>query len=184
MTHRRSYITKESQSSSVNSLNTDEGNGVSSGDFWTRQQRLASAVEKRVQMLGSIPATDSNDAMLLFARMLAHSAVIKLGQAAQVVGVSSTTGWRTMEQQRAVFERRAANAAAEMVQLATQIPSFHCFKAHPFLPDPLGYAASYLSEDRGAQQLLRVLVEMQGMNSLARGYFSEPHSEIRREGAS
>lgn len=60
------------------------------------------------------------------------------------------------------------------------MPSSACFKAHPFLPDPLASAAAYLTRSVtgggrpgtgnavAAQQLVRVLRDMQGINSLAR----------------
>jgi hypothetical protein len=168
MAHRRSYTTKESHGG------TGEG-----ADFWTHQKRLASAVEKHVQVLGTTSSVHVDSGpMLLFAHMLAHSAVIKLGHTAQ----RASSAWRTVEQQgaTAAYERRASSAAAEMVRLAKQVPSFSCFKAHPFLPDPLACAASFLTarsgnvalaDDVGVQHLLRLLRDMQGMNSLARGYF-------------
>ncbi|OIW25917.1 hypothetical protein CONLIGDRAFT_672845 [Coniochaeta ligniaria NRRL 30616] len=169
MAHRRSYTTKESHG----------GTGDGGGDFWTRQKRLASAAEKRVQVLGTTSSAHvDNDPMLFFAHMLAHSAVIKLGHTAQ----RASSAWHTVEQQgaTAAYKRRASSAAAEMVRLAKQVPSFSCFKAHPFLPDPLACAASFLTarrgnielaDDDGVLHLLRLLRDMQGMNSLARGYF-------------
>ena len=168
MALRRSYATTESYC----------GNGESS-DFWTRQKRLAMAVEKRVQVLGTTSSRHiDSDPLLLFAHMLAHSAIIKLSHTAQ--RASST--WRTVEQQNttAAYEHRASTAAAEMVRLAKHVPSFSAFKAHPFLPDPLACAVSFLNtrsanfapaDEVGVQHLLRLLRDMQDMNSLARGYF-------------
>lgn len=175
MTYRRSYTTKESHGGG--STGTGEAGG---DDFWTRQRWLASAVKRRVETLGTAASVHvGSDSMLLFAHMLAHSAVIKLGHTVQGAASSASC---TVEQLRAAaaFEQEASSAAAEMVRLAKQIPSFGCFKAHPFLPDLLGCAASYLMSrsgnaaicrDGNAQQLLRILGDMQGMNSLARGYF-------------
>lgn len=166
MAHRRFYTTKQSYGC------TGEG-----GDFWTRQKRLALAVDKRIQVLGNTSSVHVDSSpMLLFAHVLAHGAVIKLGHTAQ----SASSAWCTVEEQgvTTAYERRAFSAAAEMVRLAKQVPSFSCFKGHhPFLPDPLACAASFLTarsgnvalaDDVGVQLLLRALRDMQGMNSLAR----------------
>ncbi|KAL9619496.1 MAG: hypothetical protein Q9160_005859 [Pyrenula sp. 1 TL-2023] len=154
------------------------GSASESSDFWTRQKRLALAVEKRVQVLGTRSSGHvDSDPMLLFVHMLANSAVIKLSLTAQ--RASST--WRTVEQQNTVvaYEHRASSAAAEMVRLAKQVPSFSAFKAHPFLPDPLACTVGFLTarnanfapnDDVCVQQLLRLLRDMQDMNSLARGH--------------
>lgn len=191
-------ILKGGSSGAGMDANTSEaGSGGGDGDdFWTRQRWLSLAVENRLHSLdahghghgnrqvssSSVHDAVGSDSMLLFAHMLAHSAVIKLGQTAQqqraaaaaaVAASSSSSSSRTVKQQ----EEASRAAAAEMVLLARQMPSFGCFKVHPFLPDLLGCAATYLCKvggdgdgDGGAQQLLRVLADMQGMNSLARDY--------------
>ncbi|RYP24100.1 hypothetical protein DL767_008676 [Monosporascus sp. MG133] len=148
--------------------------GAEPCDFWNSQEWLASAVEKRVQMLVPCPAVDS-DPMLLFAHMLAHSAVVFLSNTVQ------RASWRTMEQQlvMAAYERRASVAALEIVRLAKAVSSLSCFKAHPFLPDPLICAATFLSTSSntvvggndGVEHLLRVLRDVQVINSLAREHF-------------
>ena len=129
-------------------------------------------------------ASGDGDALLLFAHMLAHGAVIKLAAAAatQQGGPSpSASAWGQMT---TVEQQRAAAAAAEIVRLARLMPSSACFKAHPFLPDPLASAAGYLmtgatgggggrpgtGNNAAVQQLVRVLRDMQGMNSLARDH--------------
>jgi hypothetical protein len=153
-------------------------------DFWANQGWLAAAVEKRVQMLTTTcsppPAVDS-DPMLLFAHLLAHSAVVFLS-----VTVQQRAAWHTLEQQlvMAAYERRASVAAMEIVRLAgAAVPMLSYFKVHPFLPDPLSCAAAFLSTSSssnmngvlvggdmtaGVEQLLRVLRDMQVVNSLAR----------------
>jgi hypothetical protein len=162
-------------------------------DFWANQGWLAAAVEKRVQMLTTTctpststgsspaPAVDS-DPMLLFAHLLAHSAVVFLS-----VTVQQRAAWHTLEQQlvMAAYERRASVAALEIVRLAgAAVPMLSYFKVHPFLPDPLSCAAAFLSTtsssnmngvlmggadmNDGVEQLLRVLRDMQVVNSLAR----------------
>ncbi|KAJ6119133.1 hypothetical protein N7523_003413 [Penicillium sp. IBT 18751x] len=174
MAHRRSF-TKQSH------------RGSSDGDdFWIRQKRLATAVEKRIQALGTISSAKIDSSpLLLFVHMLAYSAVIKLGHTAQ----TASSARPTIEHQgaTAAYERRASSAVVEMVRLAKQVPSFGCFKGHPFLPDPLACAANFLtaksddtvfSDAVGIRYLLRLLKDMQGMNSLARGYFDRLHSAI------
>ncbi|KAK4145163.1 uncharacterized protein C8A04DRAFT_10880 [Dichotomopilus funicola] len=174
-------------------------------DFWTQQAGLASAIETRMQALTTSSASPARggsgsgsdgDALLLFANMLAHGAVIKLAAAAAVTSQhqqgggpspSSASGtWgqmttTTVDQQQ--HQRAAATAAAEIVRLARLMPSSACFKAHPFLPDPLASAAGYLitagatgtgtgnnNTASGVPHLMRVLRDMQGMNSLARDH--------------
>lgn len=176
-------------------IEMDAGKAGGSGDeFWARQRWLASAVEKRLQWLGAHSTRMSptvhdvgSDPMLLFARMLALSAIIKLGLMARqrvAAATSSAAPSRTADhlQSAATFEREASSAAAEMVLLARQMPSFGYFKVHPFLPDLLGCAATNLTcrsggnasicrvGGGGAQQLFQVLGDMQGMNCLARDY--------------
>lgn len=129
-----------------------------------------------------------SDPMLLFAYMLAHSAVIRLGHAAQ--RSPSLAGWRSVDNQGTIasYRNRGLNAAAEMVRLARQIPSFSAVRAHPFLPDPIGCAVGYLSNptnttaaanegemavtatEGGIQDLLRLLRAMQDKNALASAY--------------
>lgn len=162
--------------------------GSRTGDFWTQQAGLASVIETRMQALATsaspASASGDGDALLLFAHMLAHGAVIKLAAAAatQQGGPSpSASAWGQMT---TVEQQRAATAAAEIVRLARLMPSSACFKAHPFLPDPLASAAGYLMTSATAggggrpgtgntaavRQLVRVLRDMQGMNSLARDH--------------
>ncbi|KAH6850665.1 hypothetical protein B0I37DRAFT_428901 [Chaetomium sp. MPI-CAGE-AT-0009] len=83
--------------------------GVKPYDFWTHQEWLASAVEKRIQMLDPCPAVD-NDPMLLFTHILAQSSVVFLSNTVQ------RASWHTLEQQlvTAAYERRASVAALEI----------------------------------------------------------------------
>lgn len=132
------------------------------------------------------------DSLLFFAHMLAHSAVIKLASAAaqEIQGGESGPSLSMWSTTTTAEQQRAAAAAAEMARLARLLPSSGCFKAHPLLPDPLACAAGYLIGTSGAaarngsigvgsarsshglavQQLVRVLKDMQGMNSLARSH--------------
>ncbi len=126
--------------------------------------------------------------MLLFAHMLAYSAVIRLGHAAQ--RSPSLAGWRSVDKQSTIASYRnwGLNAAAEIVHLVQQIPSFSTVRAHPFLPDPVGCAVEYLTHpanttttakegemtvtatEGGIQDLLRLLRAMQDKNRLASAY--------------
>lgn len=149
MTHRRSYA-NESE--------------TGTREFCIRQGWLASAVEKRVQMLVPSPAIES-DPMLLFTHMLAYRAAVDLSNTVQ------RAPWRTPDQQvpAAKYQNRAAQAASEIVRLAKAVPYLGPFKAHPFLPDTLACAATFLSTHAGrhggdydgVQHLLQVLGELQ-----------------------
>ncbi|KAK4160155.1 hypothetical protein QBC43DRAFT_270881 [Cladorrhinum sp. PSN259] len=112
-------------------------------DFWICHEWLTSMVEDRVQALSQIqgPVTDG-DPMLLFARMLAHGALVHLNTTLQAIG----SPWLTPERQMMITTAgwRAERAAAEMVRLARSVKLFSCFKVHPFLSDPLECATGFL----------------------------------------
>lgn len=124
-------------------------------------------------MLVPSSAVDS-DPTLLFTHMLAYRATVHLSNTVQ------RASWRTADQQvlAATYENRAAQAASEIVRLAKAVPYLSPFKAHPFLPDTLACAATFLTtyaDPQGGgcdsvQHLLRVLVELQDTHSLARDY--------------
>ncbi|GIJ92502.1 hypothetical protein Asppvi_001780 [Aspergillus pseudoviridinutans] len=146
-------------------------------EFCIRQGWLATAVERRVQMLVPSPAVDS-DPMLLLTRMLAYRATVHLSNTMQ------QASWRTVDQQglAAAYQQRAAQAASEIVRLAKAVPYLSPFKAHRFLPDTLAYAATFLRTHAatgtlgggdGVQYLLRVLGELRDTHSLA-GLFAGP----------
>lgn len=175
------------RSSSVTTKGSHESPIGEVGDFRTRQQRLLSAIDKHVQLLRATShAQVDSDSMLLFAHMLAHSAVIRLGQASQRSQYTGRSGTAEQQGTAAAYESRSLRAAGEMVRLAKQVPSFSAFKAHPFLPDSLACAVSFLSsrngsftapsDDRSAQHLLRLLRDMQDINNLARGYMVDEQS--------
>ncbi|KAJ5701370.1 fungal-specific transcription factor domain-containing protein [Penicillium malachiteum] len=171
MVHRRFFTTKQ-----------QPGN-MNGDDFWTRQKRLMTLVEERMQILSTIlPIHADSSHFVLLAHTLVHRAMIKLGHTAEHAG--SESSWRTLEQPGTMgaYERHAAASAREIVRLAKQVPSLSCFKGHSFLPDPLVCAAKYLtsrvtvgnfppSNEVGAQDIVRLLRDMQGTNSLARVYF-------------
>ncbi|KAJ5730547.1 Asperfuranone cluster transcription factor afoA [Penicillium malachiteum] len=156
MTHRRSYA-NESE--------------TGTREFCISQGWLASAVEKRVQMLVSSPAIES-DPILLFTHMLAYRAAIDLSNTVQ------RAPWRTPDQQvlTATYQNRAAQAASEIARLSKEVPYLGPFKTHPLLPDTLACAATFLftfagrhgGDYDGVQDLLQILGELQDTHSLAR----------------
>ena len=163
MAHRRASLTES---------------GNDTREFWARHKLLASAVEKCVVLLRQhqMPPAVERDPMLFFADMLAHSAVVHLSCTVQ------RTPWQTVEDQLMTdaYEQRASRAASEMVRLAKAVPLFSCFKAHPFLPDPLAAATTFLithanlnegGED-GVKHLLRLLRSLSDVNTLARELLS------------
>lgn len=166
MAHRRA-ATKES--------------GKDARGFWLRHESLAAAVEKRVLLLRqsqtSVSAVE-RDPMLLFAHLLAHSAIIYLS------GTIQRTPWLTAEPQpqlmASAYEQRAARAAAEMVRLAKAMPALSCFSAHPFLPNPLAFATTFLithaslneGGEASVEHLLRLLRKLSDINCLARELLS------------
>ncbi|KAH6641047.1 hypothetical protein F5144DRAFT_505989 [Chaetomium tenue] len=143
-------------------------------DFWTHQEWLAAAVEKRIQMLAPCAAVD-NEPMVLFTHLLAQSAVVFLSNTVQ------RASWHTPEPRlvMAAYERRAAVAALEIVRLARAVPPLSCFRVHPFLPDALTCAATFLSArcntvvggSSGVEQIRRALRDVQVINSLAREHY-------------
>lgn len=163
------------QCSSHRSTRATDLPGISRGDFWPRLQHLASAAKTRIQVLAAHPTHVDSDPMLLFAHLVARGAVVKLGQAA-----TYALAWGQAEQQQQQqHKRRASAAAAEIVWLTRQIPQFSYFRVHPFLPDPLACAIGFFNAQRGASTptlpddddvayLVRVLKDLQGINSLAR----------------
>ncbi|KAJ5719768.1 fungal-specific transcription factor domain-containing protein [Penicillium malachiteum] len=167
MVHRRFFSTKQ-----------QTGN-MDGNDFWTHRKLLIAALEDRMQILSTtLPIHADSGPLVLLAHTLVHSAIIKLANTAD----PAASCWRTLEQSGTLtaYDRRAAASAREMVLLAKQMPSFSCFKGHPFLPDPLACAANYLtsrignfpsSNEIGVQDIVRLLRDLQGINTLARVYF-------------
>ncbi|KAI1087098.1 hypothetical protein F5B19DRAFT_486976 [Rostrohypoxylon terebratum] len=145
--------------------------GKDPGGFWDRHSLLAEAVERRIELLAQTPMTPTieRDSMVFFTHMLAHSAVICLGITVQRMA------WQATEHQRmaTAYEQRASRAASEMVRLVKGQPSLSCFKAHPFLPNLLASAITFLNtqdsadDQADAQLLLRLLRDLRDVNSLA-----------------
>lgn len=140
-------------------------------DFCIHQGWLATALERRVQMITPSPAVDS-DPMLLFTHMLAYRATVQLSNTVQ------RASWQTANHQVLVasYQSRAAQAAAQIARLAKAVPHHSPFKTHPFLPDTLARAAVFLASQAnpqggdwdGVQYLLRVLAELQNTHHMAR----------------
>lgn len=165
-------------------------------DFWARYDWLASALDKRVQLLAQSPSLKmvNRDPMVLFTHMLAHKTIIYLGT------TLDTTPWQQKQQQQqqqtggrqlmaASYKWQAERAAGELVRLAKSARSFGCFGMHPFIADPLACAADFLirntqpkdfrsltqlgssgSRNGGVESLLCVLRNLRDVNILARDY--------------
>lgn len=183
MTHRRFYANSNSTASG-----SEFASGAATRDFCIRQNWLSNAVDRRVQMLLQVssPAVDS-DPMLLFTQTLGYRATMHLSGTVQQVSwralASSPVDQQllspgaTMSLSAAAYHQMASHAAGEIVRLAKAVPSLSPFKAHPFLPDTLACAATFLSTGspdptggEGVQHLLRVLSELCDTHSLARDY--------------
>ncbi|KXG49009.1 Transcription factor [Penicillium griseofulvum] len=132
MTHRRM---------SMLNTGTDEAQ-----EFWTRHDQLTLAVEKRAQILAQSPSLKlvTRDPMVLFTHMLAQKSVIYLSGTLEMALLQ--------RQQQQVGDRqlfassykwRAERAAVEIVGLAESARSLGCFSMHPFVADPLAYAANF-----------------------------------------
>jgi hypothetical protein len=108
------------------------------------------------------------DPLLFFTHMLAHSAVICIGVIIQATPAS-------LCHSAPAHEQRALRAAADMARLVQALPSLNCFKAHPFLPNPLATAVAFLQAQPAPTQdthaachtLLNVLRDMGHVNNLA-----------------
>ncbi|RMZ78302.1 hypothetical protein DV737_g3960, partial [Chaetothyriales sp. CBS 132003] len=141
--------------------------------FWIRHEWLCTTVEKWVKVLVSLPTVDS-DPMLLFTHMLAHQAIVHLGYTVQCVLSRAVANEQRL--QAIAYQRRSSQAVSEIIRLAKAVPYLSCFKAHPFLPDPLACAASFLATyssteeqpSENIEHLLRALGELQDTHCLAR----------------
>ncbi|KAI0842742.1 fungal-specific transcription factor domain-containing protein [Hypoxylon sp. FL0890] len=151
-------------------------------EFWTRHEWLATVLEKRTQILIQTSATtstlDDRDPMLAFSHMLARSAIIYLSMTTEI------KPWQNVKHQMtaSAYEERAYQAASDMARLVTAMPRLSCFKAHPFLPNALSDAATFLmahaktpditntrsGEEDGVEQLLGALRNLRDVNNLAR----------------
>lgn len=143
--------------------------------FWDRHEWLASAAEGHIKQLAQTPATVDRDPMLFFNHMLAHSAVICLGETIQ------RTPWQAAEYQLrdGTYEQRVSRVIYKMVLLVKMLPSFNCFKAHPFLPNLLAFALTSLlsgnptnDSQAGVETMLRLLKSLREANRLASKIYS------------
>ncbi|KAI1098446.1 fungal-specific transcription factor domain-containing protein [Jackrogersella minutella] len=151
-------------------------------EFWIRHEWLATVLEKRTQILvQSSPTTstlDDRDPMLAFDQMLARSAIIYLSLTTEV------KPWQNVKHQMtaSTYEERAYQAATDMAHLVKSMPRLSCFKAHPFLPNALSDAATFLmahaktpdfttsscERDDFVEQLFDALRNLRDVNNLAR----------------
>ncbi|KAI0165342.1 hypothetical protein GGR52DRAFT_585386 [Hypoxylon sp. FL1284] len=144
-----------------------------------RYELLAATVEKRVKLLGKSRMTPARerDQMLFFVHMLAHSAIICLGGGG---AAQRTWQWEAVENNNRnitdSWEQRALKAVAEISQLIRAQSSFNCFKAHPFLPNPLASGIAFLTTQRRslgddadveAETLSQMLRDLRDVNNVA-----------------
>ena len=140
--------------------------------FWGRYEWLASAIEKRIKLLVQTPATTTieRDPMLFFTHMLAYGAIICLS------GTVQRMPWQAAEHQlmAPAYEQRISWATSEIVRLVKGLPSLSYFKAHPFLPNLLSSAITFLStqclieyDQADVEVLLCLLKNLRDVNSLA-----------------
>ncbi|KAI0973113.1 hypothetical protein F4678DRAFT_478321 [Xylaria arbuscula] len=150
-----------------------------SGNARGGHESLAAAVERRVKLLGQSPmmATVERDPMLFFIHSLAHSAIICLSGG----GLDQEQlPWQRAENNqismRMPYEQRASRAMAEMLRLVKALPSFSCFKTHPFLPNSLASAVAFLNSQKSpaddahieAETLWQLLRDLCDVNNIAR----------------
>lgn len=115
------------------------------------------------------------DPMLFFTHTLAHSLVVCLGAIVQATPCHATSAQHPHPLMAPIYEQRAWRAAADMARLVHALPSLSCFKAHPFLPNPLATAVAFLQAQPAPTQdthatchtLLRVLRDLRDVNNLA-----------------
>lgn len=96
-----------------------------SHEFWTRQERLASLLERRTKILEqNASALPNQDPVVLFTRMLACCAAIHLN------GTVERAPWFPADNRplALAYEDRAHHAAAEVARLSQAVPTLSCFK--------------------------------------------------------
>jgi len=124
--------------------------------FWVRHEWLASAVESRIKRLAESTPTSGQglgfegDPLLFFTKLLGQSLVLYLNCTAK------RTRWNSVDHQvlSSNFEQRAFSAASEMVRLVKSAP-LTCFKAHPFLPNPLAAGIAFMLHKGSADGLAK-----------------------------
>lgn len=110
---------------------TEAAYGNDSREFWARHEWLDNILEKRTRCLEqSSPAGSALvDPMLVFARMLAHSAVISLMDTMQA------KPWPAGDHQLLLvtYKQRAVQVAREIVSLSKTVVQLSCFKVNTLL---------------------------------------------------
>jgi len=186
LTHRRLALTFNITPNwitiSNDLMNDNSVNSLQTRQFWTRHEFLATSLDKRIQLLAGsdsdMSLTNIGDPMQAYTHILAHSAMIHL------CSTIATTSLQVLEQQLKclAYEQRAFKAASEVVRVVNVISTLGCFKAHPFLPYPLSFAASFLlthvrppdlsiepqDSTREIEELQESLRNLKEVNNLAR----------------
>lgn len=111
--------------------------------------------------------------MLFFTHIMAYSTIVCLGRTVPRIT------WQEAEHQLMVpgYEQRINWALAEIVRLVKGLPSLCYIKAHPFLPNLLSSAITFLSihkeyDQAGVEVLLCLLKNTRDVNSLALQIYS------------
>lgn len=168
--------------------------GDVSMDFWLRHEWLDGTLNKRLNALAvAYPAAaTATDSMLLFAFMVAQTAVIYLASIIEGLGADPQSQPTVAE-----YQTRAIRAAQEIARLCSAHEQIGYIKAHIFLPLTVSYGASSLAAHSGCpldeitvtpdgfqllenrsrprfsaetQSCLEALRKMQSFNNLAKDY--------------
>jgi hypothetical protein len=146
---------------------------------WNKREPLALAIERRIKLLSQTPTSSpvERDPLLFFIHTLAHSAMICLGLHREI---KQGLSWDVMESNYSelghIYEQRTFEAVNEILRLVKALPSFSCYKAHPFLPNSLSSVISILGAQEslgkdtssGTEAVKRVLRDLCSVNNIAR----------------
>ncbi|KAL4812710.1 fungal-specific transcription factor domain-containing protein [Aspergillus spinulosporus] len=143
---------------------------------WTDQhQWLDNVLNNRLQILSQYYPSPAQicDPMLFFAHIMGQASVIHLYKGMESVMWAIDEGGWVVE-----YQRRALNAAQEIVRLAKGLTEFHFFKIHPLMPIPLLLCAEFLYSNRGMdaafntllQDLLQTFRQLKSANDPSQSY--------------
>nr|UBX54553.1 fungal Zn(2)-Cys(6) binuclear cluster domain [Aspergillus sp.] len=143
---------------------------------WTDQhQWLDNVLNNRLQILSQYYPSPAQicDPMLSFAHIMGQASVIHLYKGMESVVWAIDEGAWVVEHQR-----RALNAAQEIVKLAKGLTEFHFFKVHPLMPIPLLLCAEFLYINRNSdpsfnsllQELLQTFRHLKNANDPSQSY--------------
>ncbi|KAF4454628.1 citrinin biosynthesis transcriptional activator [Fusarium austroafricanum] len=120
--------------------------GNVSTDIWKRLEWLSCALDNRSQRYFQ-PTTAGlslveRDSMLAFSHMLAHSSVIYLYDTTKSIPfLLGNSPWQPLT---VSLEQKAYHSARYIAGLAAAVPRLEYFKVHPFAPNALSSASTFL----------------------------------------